>query len=111
MSGTRQKEVQLLQLETGSGEVVKKYRDIAAIFMLTVLLPDSSSKRRGYLTVKNGQGVRQTKCPHLSSEEGEMRLGGKAGRKRCINWKTNMNENPRFYYKNMKTWRGGKINK
>lgn len=32
MSGTRQKEVQLLQLETGSGEVVKKHRDIAASF-------------------------------------------------------------------------------
>lgn len=32
MSGTRQKEVQLLQLETGSGEVVKKHKDIAASF-------------------------------------------------------------------------------
>lgn len=58
-----------------------------------------------------GLWVRQTKCPHLSSEEVGMRLGGRAGRKQGINWKTNRNENLKFYYKNMKTWRGWKKKK
>jgi len=35
--------------------MVRKYRDAATIFTLTILLPDSSSKRQDHLAINNGQ--------------------------------------------------------
>lgn len=87
-----------------SREVVRKYRDAATIFMLTVLLPDGFLKSQDRLATNNSQAMGQANRSPVPPFCGGGGMTGWQSRREAMYQLENYHERkPKHYHKNMKT--------
>lgn len=83
---------------------MRKYGDAATIFMLTILLPDSSLKRQDRLATKNSQAMGQAnKRPVSPLCVGGGMTGWQSRREATYQLENYHEQKPRHYHKNMRT--------